>query len=100
MSKGPGKVQRAILELFESEPDIMRDSIEIAAHVFDRNPVPQSEVVSTRRALRGLAARGLIVDMGRHWHINRRRWATPEKADRHQERVRRTFGRAKSGSRS
>jgi hypothetical protein len=93
MSKGPGKIQRAILELFELEPENMMDSIEIAARVFDQNPVGQSETVSTRRALRGLADRGLLVDMGRHWRFGRRRWATPDGAAAYRARVERTFGK-------
>lgn len=93
MSRGPGKTQREILELFKREPDKMPDSIEVAAKLHGENPVPESKAVSTRRALRGLAERGLLVDMGRHWHNGRRRWATPEEAERYHERVRRTFGR-------
>ena len=93
MSKGPGKVQRAILELFEREPDSMLDSIEIAARIHAQNPVPQSQMVSTRRALRGLADRGMIVDMGRGWHGGRRRWATAAKAEAYRDRVERTFGK-------
>lgn len=93
MSKGPGKVQQAIIELFESEPDGMFDSIEIAARIHDLNPVSESQAVSTRRALRGLAERGVVVDMGHGWRGGRKKWATPKKAAAYREGVERTFGK-------
>lgn len=96
MSRGPGKLQRAILDFFENPPpgqDDMPDSITLAGILHNVNPVPESAVVSTRRALRGLAERGLIVDMGRGWRYGRRRWATPERAAKYLKRVERTFGK-------
>ena len=95
MSKGIGKLQREIIELFENNMHLMFDSLEITAIVHELNAVAtvtESQAVSTRRALRGLAKRKLIVDMGRGWRDGRRRWATPEQAERHRDRVRRTFG--------
>jgi len=93
MSRGPGKVQRRVLDLFAAKPDWMPDSIELAARVFDKNPISDSEHVSVRRALRALVQSGVVVDMGRHWHDNRKRWCLPAKARAYHARVEQAFGR-------
>lgn len=93
MSKGPGRVQRAIVDLFVADPEEMPDSIEITCRVFAVSECDPAQHVSVRRALRSLAKRGEIVDMGRAWHNGRRRWALPAQATAYHELVERTFGR-------
>lgn len=94
MSRGPGRVQRAIVELFATEPAAMLDSITIACRVFGVEACEPAQAVSVRRALHSLAERGELVDLGRRgWRGGSRRWARPEKATEYQERVERTFGR-------
>ena len=59
------------------------ESQEIARQVFGRasmGEVLPHEGASVRRALRALAARGEVEDMGRNWARKRRKWARPEVA--------------------
>lgn len=71
----------------------MLDSIEITGRALDKYEINDSEHVSFRRALRKLADRGLVVDMGRSFHDRRRRWAMPDVAKRYFERVELVFGK-------
>lgn len=91
MSRGLGKLQRAALDVVTR--DGMLDSIEIAGRLFDTKTVSPAQDSATRRALRGLAERGALTDMGRYWRGGRRHWATPDEAARYRERVRAVFGR-------
>ena len=92
MSKGYGKLQRAILDIFESNPDKMLDSIEIGCLAYGENPISTAQASSVRRALRKLADAGEVVDMGRGWRQARRRFALPETAEAYHKRVQNTFG--------
>ncbi len=87
MSRGLGKTQRAALAVLKAAEQTadrphfaVVDSITVAARAVGRNTVTVSEATAYRRALRTLAARGLVVDMGRHLRYGRRGWATPPAA--------------------
>ena len=92
MSRGLGKVQRLCLDVLEERAKLL-DSIEIAGRALGKYEISDSEHVSFRRALRKLAARGLVVDMGRGFRDGRRCWALPDVARRYFERVEAAFGR-------
>ena len=99
MSRGPGAVQRRLLDLLEGQ-DRLIDTIELAALAFNVQPneagqsvVADAQVVSVRRALGKLAKEGKVVDLGRHWRDGRRRWASPVAAERYHQRVKAVFGR-------
>ncbi|MFW5690836.1 MAG: hypothetical protein ACOCXY_03410 [Planctomycetota bacterium] len=92
MSRGLGKVQRMCLDVLSRQESTL-DSIEIAGRALDKSEINDSEHVSFRRALRKLADRGLVVDMGRSFHDRRRRWALPDVAKRYFERVELVFGK-------
>ena len=92
MSRGLGMVQRMCLSVLESHGDHL-DSIEIAGRALDKEVINDSEHVSFRRALRTLAERGLVVDLGRGFRDGRRRWALPEAAKRYFQDYERLFGR-------
>jgi hypothetical protein len=87
MSSGPGVVQRNIIAVFENYPDGILDSISIAALALDKAEITASEASSYRRALRQLAGKGQLVDVGRRWHDGRRWYALPVKAETSRLRV-------------
>jgi hypothetical protein len=81
MSRGLGRVERAVLEVFQSKADSVIDSIEITALIVGRNNVTESEASSCRRALRTLARQGKIVDLGRKGsRFGHRYYALPARA--------------------
>ncbi len=82
MSKGLGQVQRSILAAFDAAPGDLRNCIEIARWALEKRTITESEASSYRRALRGFADVGVIVDMGRKWHDGRRYYALPAAANR------------------
>lgn len=92
MSRGPGTVQRKIIELFAASPDWMPDSIKIAEAVFARINVTDSQTVSVRRALRRLVELKAIVQIEGSFRWGRSRWCLQATADAYYERVGRTFG--------
>ena len=92
MSRRPGIVERSILGVFGSDPDALLYSMEIAGRALGKRVLTEAEVSSYRRALRRLARRGTIADLGRGWRSGRRRYALPACAERYRERVRQTFG--------
>ncbi|WP_407543734.1 hypothetical protein Q0M94_28110 (plasmid) [Deinococcus radiomollis] len=91
MSRGPGTIQRAALEALQLSATML-DSITVACQVYGHNPVSEAEVVSVRRALRSLAKRGQVADMGHGWRSGRRMWALPERGAAYQVRVQQAFG--------
>lgn len=92
MSRGPGIVERSILRVFGSDPDAILDSMEIAGRALGKRGITEAEASSYRRALRRLARRGTIADLGRGWRSGRRHYALPACAERYRERVRQTLG--------
>ncbi len=72
MSRGLGAVQRAILKVFEHNPGRNLDGITLAGVVLRKHQISQSEAVSFRRATRGLAKLGYLIDLGRVGRDRRR----------------------------
>lgn len=93
MSRGLGKIQRAVLEVFENNPKKGLDSIVVTGLVFDKTEVNDSECVSVRRALRSLVKSELLLDMGRGFRQGRRQYALPEYYEEYRERVNTVFGK-------
>ncbi len=93
MSKGPGQVQRSILDVFDAAPDDWLYCMEIAGRALEKRSITESEASSYRRALRRLADAGVIVDMGRKWHERRRYYALPAAADRYNRRILEMLGK-------
>ena len=90
MSRGPGRTQRQALEVLEREARSM-DAVEVACSALGRT-ITGSEASSYRRALRSLARRGIVADLGRSYRFGRRHYATLDVAAEMQERYRATFG--------
>jgi hypothetical protein len=78
MSRGLGKLQHKIIAALA---DGRVDTIGLTCRLTGMNPCPAIDVVNVRRALRSLARRGLVVDLGRGFVAGRRYWALPEHAD-------------------
>lgn len=92
MSRGLGKVQQLCLSAL-AEQGGMLDSIEIIGRALHKEVINDTEHASFRRALRKLAQRGKVVDMGRGFHDGRRRWALPDAAKRYFDDCERCFGK-------
>ncbi|MFC6199136.1 hypothetical protein [Ponticaulis profundi] len=92
MSKGYGKLQRAILDVFESDPDKLLDTITIGVRAYGVNPISRAQASSVRRALRKLVDAGEVVDLGRSWRQARRHFALPSTAAAYRKRYQDTFG--------
>jgi hypothetical protein len=85
MSRGLGRVERDVLEVFQNHAERTINSIEITALIVGRDTVTESEASSCRRALRSLARQGKIVDLGRTGcRFGRRYYALPDRAAKHQ----------------
>jgi hypothetical protein len=99
MSRGPGTIQRRLVEILERDQKLL-DTFELAARAYDlssndqgRITLSDPQLVAVRRALRGLVRKGAIADLGRNWHNGRKRWATVDAAARYHDRVKAVFGR-------
>jgi DNA-binding IclR family transcriptional regulator len=79
MSKGLGKVERAVLEVFEKDPSGMLDSITLTIRVHGRQAT-QSQYSATRRALNGLQKKGLVTRLEGSFRFGRSVYALPERA--------------------
>ena len=90
MHLGQGLVQQRLIAMLE-EHDKPLDTIELTAGVYQINPdktgqinLSAAQLVAVRRALRGLADRGVISDLGRRgWHDGRQRWASVKVKERY-----------------
>lgn len=82
MSRGYGKIQRAILDMFEKNRNRTVESFMIAAYIFEANPVNASQRNSTNRALRKLVEAGEIEDLG-HNEYGRKMYGLPGRKKRH-----------------
>lgn len=90
MSRGIGATQRAIMEFFQRDPERMCTAIELACEITGKNPCDYSATVNVRRALRSLAARGVLAcPQKRGWANGRKRWALPATAEAYREKSRR-----------
>ena len=81
MSRGYGKIQRGILELFEKNPNRTPESYLIAAYVFEANPISKSQVNSINRALKKLVEAGEIEDLGYNY-LGRKHYGLPDRNKR------------------
>lgn len=102
MSRGIGAIQRRLVETLEQHEGLL-DTFELAAHAYGLNPdtalLEEAQLVAVRRALRGLARKGVIADLGRRgWSGGRRRWANLGAAARYRERTKAAFGAAAEGA--
>lgn len=84
MSRGPGRVQRAVMAALEAAGD-PRDAFTLAAEVYAVEPDPDgvrrmtdAQLSATRRALARLRAEGRVEQGGRRWPDGRTRWGTPQ----------------------
>jgi hypothetical protein len=84
MSRGLGRVERDVLQVFGNNAEHLLHSIEVTLLVACRDTVTESEISSCRRALRTLARQGKIVDLGRNGsRFGRRYYALPDAAADH-----------------
>ncbi len=69
MSRGPGKIERAIAALLDGNPDMAATAEELAERVYGIAAVEHKHIVSVLRALRRLAQRRPDIDTawGRDW---------------------------------
>ena len=82
MSRGPGRVQRAVLDVFTAEPLAVLETPELMARVLGGETFTTAQAVSVRRALRGLEQTRQIVRLYRTGADGCARWSTPEGAVR------------------
>jgi hypothetical protein len=99
MSRGIGRIQRLCLQVLADHGGML-DSINIAGKAMAKEVVQRAEVESFRRALRQLTAQGHVVDMSRHFHDNRKRWALPDQAEAYTARCIAAFGTKPKGIRT
>ena len=95
MSRGPGAIQRRLIEILGQHEKLL-DTFELAARAYDLDSVDalsEAQLVAVRRGLRGLARKGAIADLGRHWRNGRQHWASVEAAARYHDRVKNIAGR-------
>lgn len=98
MHQGQGAVQRRLIAILEENGKLL-DTFELAAGAYRVEPdaagqisLSAAQLVSVRRALRGLVNQGAIADLGRHWHNGRQRWASLPAAKQYRQRTRKAFG--------
>jgi len=85
MSRGLGKVEKAVLKVFEDDPSKLFDSITITLRVHGDEPT-WSQYSSTRRALGGLCKKGLLTQLEGSWRFGRSQYALPESAEEYRRR--------------
>ncbi len=93
MSRGLGALQRRVLSTLAARGSYAL-SLDVAATVFATSSVTPAQDAATRRALRGLAARGLVVRLPNKFRRGQHAWASPDAAAAYQRRVSATFGDA------
>jgi hypothetical protein len=71
MSRGPGKIERAVAALLDGNPDMAVTAEELARRVYGIVAVEHKHIVSVLRALRRLAQRR--PDIGKTWGRDRKR---------------------------
>lgn len=92
MSRGLGALQRRVLAVLEHNPDHITFSLVIAGLAFDTESVSPAQVVATRRALRGLVARGLAAQASGGFRYGQHAWGTPAAVAAYEQRARAVFG--------
>lgn len=91
MSRGLGALQRRVLAALESRETVAL-SLDVAALAFGTNSLTAAQDAATRRALRGLAARGLVEQVSQVFRRGQRAWGTPSTVAAYHQRVRAAFG--------
>jgi hypothetical protein len=81
MSKGPGWLQRRLMEELQNS-DKPRDTMDLAAAVFEQSYPSDAQHKSVHRALRKLADTGVIACLDKRTRWNTRQWASPEVHER------------------
>ena len=93
MSRGHGKIERALLEILEQNTKPLH-TYELTAAVFDVKPdksdhisLTPIQLASVRRALLNLKRQDKAVDMGRVYRHGRRGWASKRVASKYYKRL-------------
>jgi hypothetical protein len=90
MSRGLGRIEQSALRVLEAGE--LMSPLEIAARAEHVAVVSEAVYRSYARALRTLARKGLIQDVGRHFRHGSKRYALPDAATAYEARVRTVFG--------
>ncbi len=85
MSRGLGKVEKAVLETIEHDRTKPLDSYTIAFRISGDEYPTESQYSSTRRALTKLCKKGLITHMGNGWRFGRSCYMLPDEGKAYQE---------------
>lgn len=78
MSRGYGRIQRAILEMFEKNPNQTAESFLIAGYIFETRSINSSQKNSTNRALKKLVEAGELEDLGCN-RLGRKEYCLPSR---------------------
>ena len=86
MSRGLGRRERAVLAVFEAEPDKLENSIAVVIRLHGVKAT-ESEYSATRRALNSLQKKKLLTRLeGNGWRFGRSVYALPAAAEAYQAR--------------
>jgi predicted transcriptional regulator len=86
MSRGLGKVEKAVLETIEHDRAKPLDSYTIAFRISGDEYPTESRYSSTRRALTKLCKKGLITHMGDGWRFGCSHYMLPDEGKAYRER--------------
>ncbi len=84
MSRGLGKVEKAVLETIEHDRTKPLDSIVVTLRIYG-DEATESQYSSTRRALTKLCKKGLITHMGNGWRFGRSCYMLPDEGKAYRE---------------
>jgi hypothetical protein len=87
MSRGLGRLERAVLEVFKRDPAKLLDSITVTILLHDKYAT-QAQYSATRRALGSLQKKGLLTRLEGSWRFGRSFYALPDAAQAYAERER------------
>jgi hypothetical protein len=79
MSRGYGKVQRAVLAYFAKYPETRTSILEIAGYSLGKDLISASEYESYRRAVNSLLAAGELKKLRTRMHNGNYHYCTPAK---------------------
>ena len=92
MSRGYGKVQRAILRYFDENPDERSPITEIAGVMLGKEVITMSEYESYRRALNSLVRDGRLRKCPDRNHYGDYWYSTPERYEAYVSKVQELLG--------
>lgn len=95
MSRGLGKVERSVLEVFKDNPSTLLDSITVTIRVHGKQAT-QAQYSTTRRALNNLQKKALLTRLEGSWRFGRSFYGLPEQAEKYLLREAIFRGRARS----